>query len=247
MFYLLLGPCIFTAQAMQIKKGTTPHQRRLAWLDSGLLTVAILTLTLTLYVPKRGDFSLLALGTMVSYPVTLFAAFGITLVMIPTLRLHLTRSLIFFTAGLAITAFSWLWWKMMALDGSNTYNARLNLPFSAAALMIGYALTQWRLEKKFGPKMGPPMRGCAAATAYCGRCRGIVGHRSKSRTRPTSASGIIHCRSGVCCRHCSRHPPARRHAQREGPAFGDQRCAADDPTRTGPRAEFAQVVDWRDT
>ena len=152
LFYLLLGPCIFTAQVLQIKKATSGHQRKLAWIDSSLLTVALWTLILALYIPKRGDTNLLALITLVAYPATLFAALGITLIMIPTLRLRLNAGLLFFTTGLAFTGFSWMQWNTMALDGTTIDGAWFNPSFSVAVLMLGYGLTQWRLEKSTDPR-----------------------------------------------------------------------------------------------
>jgi PAS domain S-box-containing protein len=146
-FYLWLGPCIVFGLMQQIHVRSSPGQRKLVWLDTLTLTVAMLTLTLVLYLPKRGDTALLALAILIAYPATLFAAVGVTLSMILALRLKLQLHLMLFLAGLLITALSWMHWNFLALDGTTTDGAWFNVLFSIGIFLMGWSVSRWQLER----------------------------------------------------------------------------------------------------
>jgi hypothetical protein len=93
LFYLWLGPCVTLGLLQEIRDHTSLAQRQTIWLDSLALTVAMLTLILVLYLPKRGDTALLPLLILIAYPATLFATAGMALTMIPALRQRLNSSL----------------------------------------------------------------------------------------------------------------------------------------------------------
>lgn len=146
LFYLCLGPCVTIGLLMEIGSHTSKSQRRTIWLDAVTLTVAMLTLVLTLYLPKRGDTAWLPMLVLLAYPATLLAAVITALTMIPSLRLRLNIGLILFIAGLIATGMSWMNWNFLALDGVETDGAWFNPAFSVAVLLIAYSLTRWKIE-----------------------------------------------------------------------------------------------------
>jgi len=146
LFYLCLGPLVTIGLVREIRSYTTQSQRKTIWLDTVTLVVALLTLVLTLYLPKRGDTTLLSMLVLIAYPTTLLAAAITALTMVPALRLHLSWSLLLFIAGLAATGMSWMNWNFLALDGIAIDGSWFNASFSAAVLLIAVALARWKIE-----------------------------------------------------------------------------------------------------
>ncbi|QPK64857.1 PAS domain S-box protein [Methylomonas sp. LL1] len=151
LFYLWLGPCIAIGLLLEIRNHTVPSERKTIWLDALTLTVAMLTLILALYLPKRGETEVLPLLILIAYPATLFGATSLALTMIPALRQRLRSSLSLFLAGLVTTGLSWMEWNFMALDGTAIDGAWFNISFSVAVLLIGFSLTRWEIEKNTDP------------------------------------------------------------------------------------------------
>ncbi len=146
LFYLWLGLCVIIGLLKEISRYTTPSQRKMAWLDATILTVALLTLVLALYLPKRGDTSWLPMLVLIAYPTTLLAAAITALSMIPSLRLRVNGSLLLFVGGLIATGLSWMHWNFLALDGVTIDGSWFNPSFSVAVLLIAFALTGWKIE-----------------------------------------------------------------------------------------------------
>lgn len=142
-FSLTLGPCMLTALVRILLRIDNVSRRMAALLDSATISVAVLTLTLVLYLPNRSNTTDLALATLIAYPVTQFSAVAALAVGIPTLRLRITRATSILFLGLFGTALIWMRWNYLALDGLNIPGSRYNLIFSVAVLMIGYGLTHW--------------------------------------------------------------------------------------------------------
>jgi PAS domain S-box-containing protein len=151
LFYLWLGPCIAVGLLQEIRDHTVVAQQKTIWLDALTLTVAMLTLILALYLPKRGETALLPLLILIAYPTTLFGAASLALTMIPALRQRPNSSLSLFLIGLIITGLSWMHWNFMALDGTAIDGAWFNISFSVAVLLIGYSLTRWNIDNNTDP------------------------------------------------------------------------------------------------
>ncbi|NJD05557.1 MAG: response regulator [Methylococcaceae bacterium] len=151
LFYLWLGPGFCIGLIQIVRHGSPPQERTAIQLDALSLSVASLTLVLALYLPKRGELELLALTVLVAYPVSLLMATCIGLVMIPALRLQSTPSLWLFLPAVAVTAWSWMRWNLMALDGVTLDGDELNVSFSVAVLAAGLGIAHWRLEHSSDP------------------------------------------------------------------------------------------------
>ncbi|MDD1621856.1 MAG: ATP-binding protein [Methylococcaceae bacterium] len=151
LFYLWLGPCLCLGLINEIRRNTLKPERITVGLDILALSVASLTLVLALYLPKRGELELLALAVLVAYPVTLLMATCIGLVMVPALRLKNSLSLWLFLPSVGITAWSWMTWNMMALNGTTVDGAWFNVSFSLAVLLAGMATADWHPESSTDP------------------------------------------------------------------------------------------------
>lgn len=152
LFYLWLGPCITVGLLLEIRNYAAGADKRTLWLDALTLSVAMLTLILVLYLPKRGETPMLPLLVLIAYPATLFVAALTMLTMIPALRLRLRFGLIAFQIAMVATALSWMNWNFMALDGTAIDGSWFNISFSVAVLLLGFSLTQWKMEKNDDPR-----------------------------------------------------------------------------------------------
>ena len=152
LFYLWLGPGFCMGLIQTIRNGTQKLERTAIQLDTLALSVASLTLVLALYLPKRGELELLPLAVLVAYPVTLLMATCVGLVMIPSLRLKSTPCLWLFLPAVAVTAWSWMTWNLMALDGTTVDGSWFNVSFSVAVLVAGLGAAHWHLQTSDDPE-----------------------------------------------------------------------------------------------
>jgi diguanylate cyclase (GGDEF)-like protein/PAS domain S-box-containing protein len=152
LFYLCLGPCVALGLKQEVDSHASKVQKKFLWLDMVMLTTAMLTLVLVLYLPKGGATAWLPMLVLIAYPSTLLAAAITALSMIPNLRLHLNPGFILFICGLIATGLSWMNWNLHALEGNNIDGAMLNTLFSVAVLVMAYALTRWKIDIDHDPE-----------------------------------------------------------------------------------------------
>jgi hypothetical protein len=74
LFYLLLGPFVALGLLVESLRLADRIQRKTLLLDAATLGIAVTTLVLVLYLPRRGDTALLPLAVMVAYPASQLAA-----------------------------------------------------------------------------------------------------------------------------------------------------------------------------
>jgi diguanylate cyclase (GGDEF)-like protein/PAS domain S-box-containing protein len=147
-FYLMLGPCITLGFLKEVRSKVSTAEARSAWQDSILLSIAIITLVLVIYLPKRGNTELFPLVILIAYPVTLLTATGTALISALTLRTRFSRSLFLSLSGLIATALSWMHWNFLALDGITIDGSWFNISFSIAVLITGVGFSQLRMEDR---------------------------------------------------------------------------------------------------
>ncbi|BAN36076.1 PAS/PAC sensor-containing diguanylate cyclase/phosphodiesterase [Sulfuricella denitrificans skB26] len=151
-FYLWLGPCLTMGLILEIRNGVRKASQVTVLLDVLSLSVASLTLVLVLYLPMRGDLDLLSMAVLVSYPVSLLIPTCIGLIMIPAMRLRFSSGFFLFLPAVAVTAWSWMHWNLMALNGLAIDGAWFNVSFSIAILLAGLAVSVWQLEHSDAPE-----------------------------------------------------------------------------------------------
>lgn len=146
LFYLLLGPCVAAGLLIEAFRLADRVQRKTLLLDAATLAIAVTTLVLVLYLPRRGDMALLQLAVVVAYPASLLATACIGLVAAPTLRLKFSWSYGLFLVSLLVTGVCWMVWNAMALDGSTLDGAWFNSLFSFSVVGMGLATLYWNIE-----------------------------------------------------------------------------------------------------
>ncbi len=146
LFYLWLGPSLCIALFYEVTSHNEKVSKPTFLLDLSALSIAALTLVLVSYLPRGEGIDNLSMSVMLSYPVTLIIPVIMLLLMIPSMRLHINTSLSLFLIGMGITAWSWMHWNSMALDGLTAGGSWSNIGFSVAILISGLAVSNWRLQ-----------------------------------------------------------------------------------------------------
>lgn len=158
-FYLWLGPCLAIGLIQEIRRNVHKVDHRAVLLDVLSLSIASLTLVLVIYLPKRGDLDLLSMAVLVSYPVSLLIPACIALIMIPSMRLCFKSGFTLFLIAVTATAWSWMHWNTLALNGLASSGAWFNVYFSIAILLAGLAVSVWQLKHTGSPRWD---RACEA-------------------------------------------------------------------------------------
>lgn len=151
LLYLCLGPGICVGLLHETRNAIGEGQYKTFCLDALALTVAALTLVLSLYLPKRGTLDWLALAVLAAYPASLLTAASLCAIMIPSLRIRPTPVFGLFFASIGGTAWSWMTWNLEALDGTTSDGAWFNVSFSVAILLAGLAVWRWNLAFSRNP------------------------------------------------------------------------------------------------
>jgi diguanylate cyclase (GGDEF)-like protein/PAS domain S-box-containing protein len=146
LFYLLLGPGVAAGLLIEAFRLADRVQRKTLLLDAATLAIAVTTLVLVLYLPRRGSMALLSLDVMVAYPASLLAAGSIGLIAAPTLRLKFSWSYWLFLVSLLVTGGCWMAWNAMALEGTTLDGVWFNSLFSISVLGMGLATLYWNIE-----------------------------------------------------------------------------------------------------
>ena len=145
-FYLLLGVGISFGIFYEIDSQNKKFNTTAYWLDLLALSVATLTLVLTSYLPRQGELDILSMAVLVAYPVTLIIPILMMFLLVLVRRLKFDLGLILFFITLSITAYSWMDWNSMALDGKTINGSWHNVLFSISILLSGLVVSKWHLS-----------------------------------------------------------------------------------------------------
>ena len=152
LFYSCLGPGCALGLWASLRAQTNRTQLRTAMLDAGALSVALLALTLALYLPKRGDTGALALAVIVAYPVALLTALSIGVILVLTVRPRADRSWMVLLLALMANGALWMHWNSLSLDDTLEDGSWFNWGFSWAALGMGVGAMLWRTTPSANPR-----------------------------------------------------------------------------------------------
>lgn len=144
--FLCAGPAWTFALTRLLRALAPPEARYPALLDIAGGAIALLTITLALYLPGANGTAPVALAVLVLYPVTLMSTAVMAALLVPALRLRLTPTHGFLTAGILGYGLCWMEWNRLALGEVQTAGTLLNALFSLNALMVGLALRFWRVQ-----------------------------------------------------------------------------------------------------
>jgi signal transduction histidine kinase/CheY-like chemotaxis protein len=145
--FLLLGPCCVLGLAASIEPNSS-FRRRPFLLDVTALGLVILTLTLDLYLPRRGAMNLWGMGVLVAYPIFLLTPGCLAAVLAPTLRWRFDYRWALFVFTAVLNGVLWMAWNSQIVDETLQDASWLNLVFSLVALGMGYGAFVWRTEPR---------------------------------------------------------------------------------------------------
>jgi len=143
-FFLLLGPWFMAGFVGVLRRQLAPGRARVVVLDVGGFALSALALTLTLYLPRAGDSSLLQMVVLCTYPVLMLSAAATALMMQLHLRYRWGAHWLALFAGLLIHSGLWMLWNLAFLEDALKPGALLNLAFSLGTLLLGWGAAGWK-------------------------------------------------------------------------------------------------------
>jgi two-component system, sensor histidine kinase and response regulator len=157
--FLSLGPCCVLGLAGTLRTHS-PFPGKPFTLDVTALALVVLTLTLDLYLPRRGAVHWFDLGVLIIYPICLLTPGCVGAVMAPTLRLRFDHRWLIFLLATILNGALWMVWNTDYVVGAWEGGTWLNLMFSFIALAMGYGACVWHTEVRTDPVW---QRRCEAA------------------------------------------------------------------------------------
>jgi signal transduction histidine kinase len=151
LFFLGLGPML-TAGLWQIgMPRLTPMARQTVQLDTLACVTAIMAASLTLFLPRRGDYSTLQICVMAAYVLSLVTPACLGVILALTTRARFGWRAFLLPVSAAILAVCWTTWNLRFLSNKLVDGDWLNLTFSGVALLMGASIKGYRLEAEDDP------------------------------------------------------------------------------------------------
>lgn len=145
-FFLMLAPTFALGAAALLRQRVQGSRFVSVVLDAAILIVASLSLTLALYLPKRGNTDLLQLLVMIAYPVCFVAATSLLFLAILYFRPKPHPSWPLVLTALLVDSAIWMAWNSQTLDGTLADGTLYNALFSIASLALGLGCSTWEFE-----------------------------------------------------------------------------------------------------
>jgi len=145
--FIPAGPIATAGLFLLLHRRTRASQRNLLVLDVAGLSIALLALTVALYLPKRGDVTATELAVLVAYPVVMFLPACVGVIGGLTLQLAPRLGWLLFVGAWFVNGGLWLQWNALTLDGATEDGTVFNALFSIASLMQGIGALCWQTEE----------------------------------------------------------------------------------------------------
>jgi signal transduction histidine kinase/CheY-like chemotaxis protein len=145
--FLSLGPCSVLGLIAVLRRNAVLNSRPFL-LDVTSLALVILTLTLALYLPRKGSVESLQLIVLMIYPICLLTAGCVGIVLAPTLRLRLDYRWLLFLVSTVINGILWMIWNDSVDESAIQLGSGVNLGFSIIALVMGYGASIWQTQSR---------------------------------------------------------------------------------------------------
>jgi PAS domain S-box-containing protein len=152
LFFICLGPGCAAALWVSLRERRGGRELRLPLLDTAMLSVAVLVLTLALYLPRRGETTAFALAVLVAYPVVLLGAASLGVVLVLTLRPRLDLGWPLLLVSLMGSGATWLEWNSLTLDNALADGTWYNFSFAVVAFGMGLGAMFFRIEPSTNPR-----------------------------------------------------------------------------------------------
>ncbi len=121
--------------------------RSALFLDVCTMAIGVLCLCLVLYLPKQGTYSVFQLTVMLLYPVSLIVPMTLAIMLVLTLQVRMNWRVLALPVFLGLFAACWTRWNLLFLEDKLSDGSWLNLSFSAVAIGLGWAITQFDLKR----------------------------------------------------------------------------------------------------
>ena len=118
---------------------------RTVQLDALALLLAVVAVTLTLFLPSRGQFSLFQASVMAAYPISLMAPICLTVVLALTLRARMHWRLWLLPASLLGLTLCWGTWNLHFLRNEIHTGGLINMAFSVMMVSLGVGVWQFHV------------------------------------------------------------------------------------------------------
>lgn len=146
LFFICLGPGCAVALWVSLRGRLEGRGLRLPVLDTAMLSVAVLVLTLALYLPRRGETTAFALAVLVAYPVALLGAASLGVVLVLTLKPRFDLGWPLLLVSLMGSGATWLEWNSLTLDNALADGTWFNFSFAVVAFGMGLGAMFFRIE-----------------------------------------------------------------------------------------------------
>jgi signal transduction histidine kinase/CheY-like chemotaxis protein len=139
LFFIALGPWLAVGFAFELAR-SRPATLWAAGLDLFGMSAAALACTLSLYLPKSGESTLLVTATLAAYPVVLSMALGTGLVALLARRWRPRGPLLLLLGAIFVKVAIWGDWNLRTLEGRLGDGILLNYVFSYTAIALGVGI-----------------------------------------------------------------------------------------------------------
>jgi diguanylate cyclase (GGDEF)-like protein len=150
-FFVLLGPLFAAGFIVVLRKALPPQRLRLLALDVGSFALAVLALAFSLYLPHSSRVTALEMTVYVAYPVFLFSAAALAVVMQLHLRQRWSARFIALCLALWGEGAIWLSWNLQELNQVSQFGSLTSLGFSVFSLVLAWGAAGWRCEAVASP------------------------------------------------------------------------------------------------
>lgn len=143
LFYIACGPCISIGLWLALQRRVSTQQARVLSLDIVILSIQVLAIILVVYMANTSSVPVLQLMELAAYPIVMFSAVIVALMLALTLGLRLSWRWLLLPCSLVVTGIAWMRWNIIDVQGTPDSGAWLNYIFAVAALFHGLGAAYW--------------------------------------------------------------------------------------------------------
>jgi len=137
LFLMMMGPTLAVGVWKYGKTTIETNNWKTVRLDSLTMLIAIVTSSLALFLPIRGEFTPLQLFVMLAYPVGFAAPFCLLMVIMLVNRIQLNLWSILMPLSILIFGYVWTQWNLNFIENKLISGSILNISFSVSSILIG--------------------------------------------------------------------------------------------------------------
>ncbi len=149
--FLCFGPCCVWGMLHSIRQHQPRPLLRPLLLDVITLSIVVLGIVMTLFLPRHGGPVGFALAVKIAYPISMLGSSCLALIMWPTLRLKLRLNWLLWVGAYLLNGIIWLQWIYLSQADAVVTNTWLYLLFSLVTLLLGVGAIRWRPESSNDP------------------------------------------------------------------------------------------------